>query len=48
MTSYHSVSTGMLAEMLARAEGIHQHQVFTASVLHKIGVMALDQVRVRT
>ena len=42
---YHSVSTGMLAEMLARAEGIHQDQAFTAGVLHNIGVMALDQVR---
>jgi HD-like signal output (HDOD) protein len=40
---YHSVSTGMLAEMLARAEGIHQDEAFTAGVLHNIGTMALDQ-----
>ena len=42
---YHSVSTGMLAEMLARTEGVHQDEAFTAGVLHNIGVMALDQGR---
>ncbi len=42
---YHSVSTGMLAEMLARTEGVHQDEAFTAGVLHNIGLMALDQCR---
>ncbi len=40
-----SVATGMLAEVLARAEGVHQDEAFTAGVLHQIGVLALDQVR---
>lgn len=40
-----SVSTGMLAEMLARTEGIHQDTAFTAGVLHNIGLLAMDQQR---
>jgi HD-like signal output (HDOD) protein len=40
-----SVSTGMLAEMLARTEGVHQDTAFTAGVLHKIGLLAMDQQR---
>jgi len=39
----HSVSIGMLAEILARAEGEHQDHAFTAGVLHNIGRLALDQ-----
>ncbi|MBT5774435.1 MAG: HDOD domain-containing protein [Dehalococcoidia bacterium] len=42
---YHSVSTGMLAEMLARTEGVHQDEAFTGGVLHNIGLMAMDQQR---
>jgi HD-like signal output (HDOD) protein len=38
-----SVSTGMLAEMLARTEGVHQDTAFTAGILHNIGLLALDQ-----
>jgi HD-like signal output (HDOD) protein len=40
-----SVSTGMLAEMLARTEGVHQDTAFTAGVLHNIGLLAMDQHR---
>ena len=40
-----SVATGMLAEVLARTEGVHQDDAFTAGILHQIGVLALDQVR---
>ena len=40
-----SVSTGMLAEMLARTEGVHQDSAFTAGVLHNVGLLALDQQR---
>lgn len=40
-----SVSTGMLAEMLARTEGVHQDTAFTAGVLHNIGLLAMDQQR---
>lgn len=39
------VATGMLAEVLARTEGRHQDQAFTAGVLHQVGVLALDQFR---
>ena len=42
---HHSVSTGMLAEMLARTEGVHQDTAFTAGVLHNIGLLAMDQQR---
>ena len=42
---HHSVSTGMLAEMLARTEGLHQDTAFTAGVLHNIGLLAMDQQR---
>lgn len=38
-----SVTTGMLAEVLARTEGMHQDHAFTAGVLHNIGQLALDQ-----
>lgn len=38
-----SVSVGMLAEVLARSEGVHQENAFTAGVLHNIGRLALDQ-----
>lgn len=38
-----SVSTGMLAEVLGRAERAHQEEAFTAGVLHNIGRLALDQ-----
>lgn len=40
-----SVSTGMLAEMLARTEGAHQDTAFTAGVLHNTGLLAMDQQR---
>jgi len=40
-----SVSTGMLAEMLARTEGVHQDTAFTAGVLHNVGLLAIDQQR---
>jgi HD-like signal output (HDOD) protein len=40
-----SVSTGMLAEMLARTEGVHQDTAFTAGVLHNIGLLSMDQQR---
>ena len=38
-----SVSVGMLAELLARAEGVAPDEAFTAGVLHGIGRLALDQ-----
>lgn len=38
-----SVSVGMLAEVLARSEGMHQENAFTAGVIHDIGRLALDQ-----
>ena len=38
-----SVSVGMLAELLGRAERIHQDEAFTAGVLHNVGRLALDQ-----
>ena len=38
-----SVSTGMIAEVLGRAEGTQQDHAFTAGVLHNIGRLALDE-----
>lgn len=40
-----SIATGILAEVLARTEGTHQDEAFTAGVLHQIGLLALDQGR---
>lgn len=40
-----SIATGILAEVLARIEGAHQEEAFTAGVLHQIGLLALDQGR---
>ena len=40
-----SVSTGMLAEMLARTEGAHQDTAFTAGILYNVGLLAMDQQR---
>ncbi|MGE3858303.1 MAG: HDOD domain-containing protein [Dehalococcoidia bacterium] len=40
-----SIATGILAEVLARTEGVHQDEAFTAGVLHQIGLLALDQGR---
>ncbi|MDA0256632.1 MAG: HDOD domain-containing protein [Chloroflexi bacterium] len=40
-----SVSVGLIAEMLARTEGLHQEQAFTAGILHNVGLLALDQHR---
>lgn len=42
-----SVTTGLLAEVLARSTGLHQDEAFTAGVLHNIGRLALDQQRPR-
>lgn len=38
-----SLTVGTTAELLARAEGAHQDEAFTAGVLHNIGRLALDQ-----
>ncbi|MSQ41572.1 MAG: HDOD domain-containing protein [Dehalococcoidia bacterium] len=38
-----SLSTGLLAELLARVERQHSDHAFTAGVLHNIGLLALDQ-----
>lgn len=38
-----SVTVGMLAEVLGRAERTHQNEAFTAGVLHNIGRLALGQ-----
>lgn len=38
-----SVTVGMLAEALARADRVHQGEAFTAGVLHDVGRLALDQ-----
>ena len=40
-----SITTGLLAEILARVEGQHQDVAFTAGVVHNIGLLALDQQR---
>ena len=40
-----SIATGILAEVLARTDGAHQEEAFTAGVLHQIGLLALDQGR---
>ena len=40
-----AIATGILAEVLARTEGAHQDEAFTAGVLHQIGLLALDQGR---
>lgn len=42
---YYSVSIGMLAEVLARAERLNTDGAFTAGVVHNIGRLALDQHR---
>jgi len=41
----HSVAVGVLAGLLARAEGTHQEEAFTAGVLHNVGRLALEQAR---
>jgi len=40
-----SIATALLAEILARTEGHHQDEAFTAGVLHNIGLLTLDQHR---
>ncbi len=40
-----SISVGLIAEMLARSEGVHQEQAFTAGVLHNVGLLALGEHR---
>jgi len=40
-----SIATGILAEVLARVEGAPHEEAFTAGVLHRIGLLALDQGR---
>lgn len=40
---HHSVTVAMLAEVLARADAVHESEAFTAGVLHRIGLLALDQ-----
>jgi HD-like signal output (HDOD) protein len=42
---HYSVSVGMLAELLARAERHETDEAFTAGVLHNIGRLALDEHR---
>lgn len=41
----HSITVGLLAELLARHEGAHQDEAFTAGVLHNVGRLALQQAR---
>lgn len=38
-----SVSVGVIAEALARPEGVDEEQAFAAGVLHNVGLIALDQ-----
>lgn len=38
-----SITVGMLAEVMGRAERTHQDEAFTAGVVHNIGRLALDQ-----
>ena len=40
-----SIATGLLSEILARTEGHHQDEAFTAGVIHNIGLLTLDQNR---
>jgi len=40
-----SVTTALLAEVLARTEGEHVDLAFTAGVIHNVGLLALDQHR---
>jgi HD-like signal output (HDOD) protein len=48
MTAWrYSVTVGLLAEVLARADRQHQDEAFTAGVLHNIGRLAMDQHRPR-
>ena len=42
---HYSVSVGMLAEVIARAERHQADEAFTAGVVHNIGRLALDQHR---
>ena len=41
----HSITVGLLAQLLARHEGVHQDEAFTAGVLHNVGRLALVQAR---
>ncbi|MGE3962041.1 MAG: HDOD domain-containing protein [Dehalococcoidia bacterium] len=41
----HSIVVGLLAELIARHEGVHQDEAFTAGVLHNVGRLALEQAR---
>ena len=40
-----SITTALLAEVLARTEGVHAELAFTAGVIHNVGLLALDQHR---
>ncbi len=40
-----SITTALLAEILARTEGEHIDLAFTAGVVHNVGLLALDQHR---
>lgn len=40
-----SITTALLAEVLARTEGVHADLAFTAGVIHNVGLLALDQHR---
>lgn len=41
----HSVAVGLLAELIAKSQGAHHDEAFTAGVLHNVGRLALDQAR---